>query len=53
MVRVASPGDEPAIADYLRQAMEMTVAEDRCFIPTACPSIIAALERGQEGSSPL
>ena len=49
MVRLASSGDEPAIADYLRQAMEMTVAEDLGFIPTACPSIIAALERGQEG----
>ena len=48
-LRLAATGDEPAIAVYLRQAMEKTDAENPGFIPTACPSIVAALERGQEG----
>jgi GNAT superfamily N-acetyltransferase len=29
--------------------MEMTAVDDTGFIPTACPSIVAGLERGQEG----
>lgn len=48
-MRLATPGDEPAITAYLRQAMEMTAVDDPGFIPTACPSIVAGLERGQEG----
>jgi len=48
-VALAATGDEPAIAVCLRQAMEKTDAENAGFIPTACPSIVAALERGQEG----
>jgi hypothetical protein len=48
-MRLAVPGDEPAIADYLRQATTMTTVDDPGFIPTACPGIVAALERGQQG----
>lgn len=29
--------------------MEMTAVEDPGFIPTACPTIVAALERGKQG----
>lgn len=48
-VRLAVAGDEPAIADYLRQATTTTAVDDPSFIPTACPSIVAALENGQQG----
>jgi GNAT superfamily N-acetyltransferase len=48
-IRLAVDDDKPSIAPLLRQAMEMTSAEDPGYIPAVCPSIAAGLKRGQPG----
>src|SRR5215217_9303587 len=48
-IRLAVEDDKSSIAPLLRQALDITPAEDPGYIPTVCPSIRAALERGQPG----
>jgi GNAT superfamily N-acetyltransferase len=48
-IRLAVEDDRSSIAPLLRQALDITPAEDPGHIPTVCPSIMAGLERGQPG----
>src|SRR5687768_4607503 len=48
-IRLAVEDDKSSIASLLRQALDITPAEDPGYIPTVCPSIVAGLERGQPG----
>ncbi len=48
-IRLAVKDDKSSIAPHLRQALDITPAEDPGYIPTVCPSIVTGLERGQPG----
>jgi ribosomal protein S18 acetylase RimI-like enzyme len=45
-VRLAVDEDKSSVASFLRQAMDMAPTEDPGFVPTVCPSILAALDGG-------